>query len=195
MLLHTPGLVLKREGARQMVERLLPDPMDQVLGRVERGRVGRRVQEFQVDVFQARPGGVFADFGQQLGDGGLHGGPVDGGVVEDHGDPAEPPPGIAQHQQDDHHDCVVGFALGAEIDIRSAPLQVHGEEAVQLLAVALVAWHGRRGVLRRPGVVGVRDGLEGELIQRHERAIRRQSGCFFFKSATKAERLAGLDGP
>jgi hypothetical protein len=43
--------------------------------------------------------------------------------------------------------------------------------------------------------VCVRDGLEGELIHRHEDAIRRKFGCFFFKSATKAARFAGLDGP
>jgi hypothetical protein len=43
--------------------------------------------------------------------------------------------------------------------------------------------------------VGVRDGLEGELIQRHEDAIRRKFGCFFFKSVTNSARFAGFDGP
>jgi len=39
MRLHTVGLVLKREGAGQMVERILAYQVDQVLGRIELGRV------------------------------------------------------------------------------------------------------------------------------------------------------------
>ena len=45
MLLHTLGLALKREGARQMIKGILANPMDQILGRIERGRVRRGVQE------------------------------------------------------------------------------------------------------------------------------------------------------
>ena len=179
MALHPLGLVPKREGAGQMVEGILADPMDQVLGGVEGGRVRRGVQEGEVDVCQSCPSAGFADDRQQFTDGGLHRGPVDGGVVEDHGDPAIPHPGVAQHQQEDGYDRVFGFAFLAEIDMGRAPLQVDAEEAVHFFAAALVARHGRRGVLRRPGVVGVRDGLEGELIQRHEDAIRRKLGCFF----------------
>ena len=87
MLLHTLGLALKREGARQMIKGILANPMDQILGRIERGRVRRGVQEGQVDVFQSCPGGVFGDDSQQFADGRLHRVPVDGGIVEDHGNP------------------------------------------------------------------------------------------------------------
>ena len=37
---HPLGLALKREGAGQRVERVLVHPVDQIPGRVERGRVG-----------------------------------------------------------------------------------------------------------------------------------------------------------
>ena len=162
-----------------MVECILANQVDQVLGRVELGRVRRGVQELQVDVFQFRPSGVLGDFSQQFADGGLHGIPVDGGIVKDDGDPVESRLDITQHQHDDHHDPIVGLGLLAETDMRRTPLNVHVEEAVQFSAVPLVARNGRRGVLRYPGVVGVRDGLEGELIHRHEDAIRRKFGCFF----------------
>ena len=191
MRLHTVCLVPKREGAGQMVECILAYQVDQVLGRVELGRVRRGVQELHVDVFQFRPSGVFGDFSQQFADGRLHGIPVDGGVVEDDGDPVESRLDITQHQQDDHHDSIVGLGLLAETDMRRALLQVHVEEAVQFSAVPFVARHGRRGVLRRPRVVGVRDGLEGELIQRHEDAIRRKFGCFFL---SPPRRLCVLPG-
>jgi len=195
MLLHTFGLALRREGAGQMIKGILANQVDQVLGRVELGRVRRGVQEGQVDVFQSCPGGVFGDDRQQFADGRFHRVPVDGGIVEDHSNPVVSQLGIAQHQQEDYHNRVFGFAFLTEIDMGCTPLQVNAEEAVQPCAVPLVARHGRRGVLRRPSVVGVWDGLEGEFIQRHEDAIRRKFGCFFFKSATKAARFAGLAGP
>ncbi len=144
MLFHTPGLVLKREGAGQMVECVLANQVDQVLGRIELGRVRRGVQERQVDVFQSCPGVGFGDFSQQFADGGLHGIPVDGGIVEDGGDPVVSHLGIAQHQQDDHHGRIVGFAFLAETDMRRALLNVHVEEAVQFCAV----------VRSSPGTVG-----------------------------------------
>ena len=40
MALYPLGLALKREGAGQRVKRVLAHPVDQVSGRVERGRVG-----------------------------------------------------------------------------------------------------------------------------------------------------------
>ena len=197
MLLHTFGLALKREGAGQMIKGILANQVDQVLGRVELGRVCRGVQEGQVDVFQSCPGGVFGDDSQQFADGRLHRVPVDGGIVEDHGNPVVSQLGIAQHQQEDYHNRVLGFAFLTEIDMGCAPLQVNAEEAVQPCAVPLVARHGRRGrrgrrgVLRRPGVVGVRDGLEGEFIQRHEDAIRRKFGCFFLSPPRRRRALPG----
>ena len=191
MLLHTLGLALKRKGAGQMIKGILANQVDQILGRIERGRVRRGVQEGQVDVFQSCPGGVFGDDSQQFADGRLHRVPVDGGIVEDHGNPVVSQLGIAQYQQEDYHNRVPGFAFLTEIDMGCAPLQVNAEEAVQPCAVPLVARHGRRGVLRRPGVVGVRDGLEGEFIQRHEDAIRRKFGCFFLSPPRRRRALPG----
>lgn len=43
--LNTFRLVLEREGAGQMVEGILPHPMNQILGRIEVGGIARRVQE------------------------------------------------------------------------------------------------------------------------------------------------------
>ncbi|PZN69558.1 MAG: hypothetical protein DM484_29540, partial [Candidatus Methylumidiphilus alinenensis] len=45
MLLHTLGLALKRKGAGQMIKGILANQVDQILGRIERGRVRRGVQE------------------------------------------------------------------------------------------------------------------------------------------------------
>ena len=163
-----------------MVEGILANQVDQVLGRIELGRVRRGVQERQVDIFQFCPSVGFGNFGQQFADGGLHGIPVDGGIVKDDGDPVESRLDIAQHQQDDHHDRVVGLAFLAEGDMRRALLQAHVEEAVQFSAVPFVARHGRRSVLRRPGVVRVRDGLEGENSSIATRTPSGGSSAVFF---------------
>lgn len=189
MAANALGPVLDGHRAGQVVKRILPDQPDKVFGRVEARRVHRGVEELYGD-----PGGE-GDFRQQLGQGGLHGVVVDGAVVEDEHDLAETEAGIAQDDQRDHRDGVAGLGVGLEIDRGVARTQVHGQEAVQLLAPLLVARQRRGGVLLRPGVMGVGRGLERELVQGYESSAGGQLGGFFWRSPTKPARCAGLDGP
>jgi hypothetical protein len=55
MAMNPIRLVLKCDGTGQMIEGILAHPMNQVLGRIERGRVGRRVQELHRRTLQVLP--------------------------------------------------------------------------------------------------------------------------------------------
>jgi len=55
MAMNPIRLVLKRDGTGQMIEGILAYPMNQVLGRIERRRVGRRVQELYRRALQVLP--------------------------------------------------------------------------------------------------------------------------------------------
>lgn len=104
---------------------------------------------------------------------------MDAAIVENHCEAMVAKAGEAQGCQREHENHVVGPTFGPEIHVRRARQQVHGEEAIEFFAVPFIAGNGRGAVLRRPGVMGVRDGLEGELVQAHQRRIRRQLGRFF----------------
>ena len=112
------GALLARERAGQVVKRVLPDQVDEVFGRVELRGVGRGVEEVYGD-----PLGQ-GDLRQQLGQTGLHGVAVDAAVVEDEDDPAEPEPGVAQDDEGERPDGVLGLGLGLEVGGGLAAAQV-----------------------------------------------------------------------
>jgi hypothetical protein len=159
MALNAVRLALEREGHGQMIQRVLPYPVDQVLGGVEVRRIARGMQVLHDHSARVR------DFRQQLGQGRLHALAMDAAVVEDQQQVAVSQPGVAQNQEGDRENRVLGFAAGTEVGMRHATRQVYGEEAVDFLAVPFIARHLWSGVLLRPGVPRIRDGLEGELIQ------------------------------
>ena len=142
------GPLLDCHGVWQVVEGVLSDEMDEVLGGVEFGGVGRGVEEVHSDALGQ------GDFRQQLGQRGLHRLLVDGAVVEDEQDVSEAQAGVAQDDQGDRVDGVAGLGLGLEVDRGAAVVQVQGQEAVQFLAPLLVARRCRGGVLLRPGIMG-----------------------------------------
>ena len=107
-----------------MIERLLTDPVDQVFGGIELGRIHRGVEEAH-----GHPLGQ-GDLREQFGQGVLHLITMDAGVVEDEHDLAEALLGIAQDEQSDDEHGVLGLGLSLEIDGGLAAAQFHGQEAV-----------------------------------------------------------------
>ena len=194
MLLNPVGPVLKGERSGQMIKGILANPMNQVLRRIESRRVRWRMQELHGCVLQVSPVAEIDDFRQHCSHSGFHVWAVSTGIIQNHRDPMESQLDVAQYRHHHHEDDIVRLALGAKIGMGRASLQVHGERAVQSLTVAFITGHSRGGILRRPSVAGVGDGLQGEFIQRHEHPIRRQLGRFF-NSATKSARSAGRGGP
>jgi len=120
---------------------------------------------------------------------------MDAGVVEDEQNLAKALLGIAQDEQGDHEHGIPGFGLGLEIDRGVAAAQFHRQEAVQVLAPALITGQGGRGVLLGPGVMGVRGGLQGELVEGEEGGVRGDRTRFFSSALTNSARWRGRAGP
>jgi hypothetical protein len=172
-----------------MVERVLPDEVDQVLSGVEFGRVDGGMEEVHGHALGQ------GDFRQQFGQGGFHLVAMDAGVIEDEHDLAEAELSVAQDDQGQHEDDVRRFRFRLELDRGSAAVQVHRQEAVQFLAVAFVAGQGGCGIFLRPGVMSVGGGLQGELVEGDEGGIRGELGSFFSSFLTNSARCPGLAGP
>lgn len=162
--------------AWQVVERMLPDQVDQVLGGVEVRRVDRGVQEFHGDPL--RHGGLRQQFGQS----GLHGLAVDAAVVEHQNDPAEAERGIAQDDHGEGQHDIFGLGLRLEVGGRLAADQVDGQEAVEPLPPLLVARDLRRGVLSRPGVMAMGRGQQGKFVEGHDGGVRPGPAQVFFSA-------------
>lgn len=120
---------------------------------------------------------------------------MDGAIIQQEDDLAEATLDIAQDDQGEDIDGVLGFGLGLEIDGGVAGIQIYRQEAVEFFALLLIARQGRGRVLLCPSVMGTGGGLEREFVQGYESRVGPVFGGFFWSSSTNAARSAGWEGP
>ena len=173
---------------RQMVKRVLPDQPNEVFGGVKAGGIDRRMEKVHGD-----PQGQ-GNFCQQRGQRGFHGIAMNGTVIQNEDDLAEAALGIAQDDQGEHGDDVLGFGLPLKVDRGLTTAQVHREKAILPDALLFVARQGRCRVFFRPGVMGTGGGREGKFIHGYDGGVR-AGGEVFFNAATNSARCPGREGP
>jgi len=119
---------------------------------------------------------------------------VNGAVIQDQKDLVEAELGIAQDNQGEDEDGVVGFRTGLKIDCRVARGQIHGQKTVQPVALLFITGQRWGGILFRPSVMGTGGGVQGKLVHGYDGGVRPGVEVFLSTSRNRT-RSPGRDGP